>query len=90
MGVRYDGQYKKGEIKDDTEAELSFTGLGLAKNEGQAKIIENLVGADKDLFLNSSHQIRNLPNDAETGAKVLTTHMFLAPRIITSMQTFKK
>ena len=70
MGVRYDGQYKISSKKDDTEAELSFTGLGLAKNEGQAKLIENLVGADKDLFLNSSHQIRNLPNDAETGAKV--------------------
>ena len=70
MGVRYDGQYKIGSKKDDTEAELSFNKLGLAKNEGQAKLIENLVGADKDLFLNSSHQTRNLPNDAETGAKV--------------------
>ncbi len=70
MGVRYDGQYKISSQKDDSEAELSFTKLGLAKNEGQAKLIENLVGADKDLFLNSSHQTRNLPNDAETGAKV--------------------
>lgn len=70
MGVRYDGQYKKGELKDESEPELSFLGLGLVKNETQARQIENLVGADKDLFLNSSHQIRNLPNDAETGAKV--------------------
>lgn len=70
MGVRYDGQYKKSSDNNEIEAELSFTKLGLAKNEAQAKLIENLVGADKDLFLNSSHQTRNLSNDAETGAKV--------------------
>jgi hypothetical protein len=70
MGVRYDGQYKISSKKDDREAELNFFNLGLAKNEAQAKLIENLVGSDKDLFLNSSHQIRNLPNDVETGAKV--------------------
>ncbi|MFY8020259.1 MAG: hypothetical protein ACOVP1_03640 [Bacteroidia bacterium] len=70
MGVRYDGQYVFSSKKDETEVELSFIGLGLVKNQEQSKLLENLVGADKDLFLTSSHQIRNLPIDVETGAKV--------------------